>query len=273
MRLAIDLDARHAARLRSGGDDDLLSSRPASACRPSVTSTLPSPARRPLPLIQAILFFLNSSSMPPVSPLTILSLRACTCAMSRPIAGPEPCRAAASPIVSPHSFQDCATFSACACSSSALVGMQPQFRQVPPSTGARSTTAVRQAELGGADGGDVAAGAGADDDHVVFAEPWARYCLLLHRRQRDERHRGAAAGPRPVRPARVRPARDRAARPASAGACSRTAVPSTTGSACRASGQPASRQPARRARPPAPLRRQSTQPQPIYLNTGHGQIQ
>ena len=101
---------------------------------PSVISTLPPPASRPLPLIQAILFFLNSSSMPPVSPLTILSLRACTWVMSRPMA--------ASPRVSPHSFQDWATFSACACSSSALVGMHPQFRQVPPSTGARSTTAV-----------------------------------------------------------------------------------------------------------------------------------
>ena len=48
----------------------------------------------------------------------------------------------ASPIVRPHSFQFCAIFSACACSSSAFVGMHPQLRQVPPSTGARSTTAV-----------------------------------------------------------------------------------------------------------------------------------
>src|SRR5688572_10056303 len=54
--------------------------------------------------------------------------------MSRPIA--------ASPIVSPHSFQSCATLRACACSRSALVGMQPQLRHVPPRTGARSTTAV-----------------------------------------------------------------------------------------------------------------------------------
>ena len=101
---------------------------------PSVTSTLPLPASRPLPLIQSILFFLNSSSMPPVSCLTILSLRACTWFMSMPTA--------AWPIVRPHSFQSCATLRAWACSSSALVGMQPQLRQVPPSTGARSTTAV-----------------------------------------------------------------------------------------------------------------------------------
>ena len=44
--------------------------------------------------------------------------------------------------VRPHSFADCATFSACACSSSALVGMQPQIRQVPPSVFCFSTTAT-----------------------------------------------------------------------------------------------------------------------------------
>ena len=113
----------------------MISLRAASVCFcPSVISTLPLPASRPLPLIQSILFFLNNSSMPPVSPLTILSLRAWTCAMSTPIA--------AWPIVSPHSFHSCAIFRACACSSSALVGMQPQLRHVPPRTGARSTTAV-----------------------------------------------------------------------------------------------------------------------------------
>ena len=44
--------------------------------------------------------------------------------------------------VTPHSFACCATFSACACSSSALVGMQPQIRQVPPSAFCFSTTAI-----------------------------------------------------------------------------------------------------------------------------------
>ncbi len=101
---------------------------------PSVISTLPLPARRPLPLIQSILFLRNRSSIPPVRPFTILSLRACTWPMSRPMA--------ASPIVRPQSFQSWATLSACACSSSALVGMHPQLRQVPPRVGARSTTAV-----------------------------------------------------------------------------------------------------------------------------------
>src|SRR5688572_20610997 len=44
--------------------------------------------------------------------------------------------------VTPHSFACCTTFSACACSSRALVGMQPQMRQVPPSAFCRSTTAT-----------------------------------------------------------------------------------------------------------------------------------
>ncbi len=49
---------------------------------PPVTSTVPGPARRPLPLIQAMLFFLNRNSTPRVSTVTILSLRACTWLMS-----------------------------------------------------------------------------------------------------------------------------------------------------------------------------------------------
>ena len=65
---------------------DLLAAPSASAwCRRgSVTSTLLPPARRAVPLIQSILFFLNSISMPPVRPATILSLRAWTAGMSMP---------------------------------------------------------------------------------------------------------------------------------------------------------------------------------------------
>ena len=86
--LAVDLDAGHAARRRAGGDDDFLRRRQrllAPSC--SVTSTPCSPVRRAVPLIQSILFFLKSISMPPVSPDTILSLRACTAAMSMPTPG------------------------------------------------------------------------------------------------------------------------------------------------------------------------------------------
>src|SRR6187399_3320269 len=42
----------------------------------------------------------------------------------------------------PHSFAFCTILSAWACSSSALVGMHPQIRQVPPSAFWRSITAT-----------------------------------------------------------------------------------------------------------------------------------
>ena len=51
--------------------------------------------------------------------------------------------------------------------SSALDGMQPTFRQVPPSVAALLDAGRLQAELGRADRGDVPAGAAADDDDVV----------------------------------------------------------------------------------------------------------
>ena len=72
--------------------------------------------------------------MPRVSTVTILSLRACTWLTSM--------RAGWSPSSRPHSFAAWAIFRAWACSSSALVGMQPQLRQVPPSVFCRSTTAT-----------------------------------------------------------------------------------------------------------------------------------
>ena len=58
--------------------------------------------------------------------------------------------------------------------SSAFDGMQPQLRQMPP---ARSRSTHRSsAQLRGADRGDVAAGAGADDDEIV---------LVSHRPERQ----------------------------------------------------------------------------------------
>ena len=57
--------------------------------------------------------------------------------------------------------------------------MQPTFVHVPPGAGLPSARCPvvdaggREAELRGADGGDVAAGAGADDDDVeVFCHVW-----------------------------------------------------------------------------------------------------
>ena len=104
---------------------------------PSNTSTPPLPVRRAVPLIQSILFFLKRYSTPLVRPVTILSFRACTCFMSMPTAAAPP-----SSIVTPHSLAFCTIFSACACSSSALVGMHPQMRHVPPSAFCFSTTAT-----------------------------------------------------------------------------------------------------------------------------------
>ena len=49
---------------------------------PSVISILPPPASRAVPLTQVTLFFFIRNSMPLVRPVTILSLRVCTCFMS-----------------------------------------------------------------------------------------------------------------------------------------------------------------------------------------------
>ena len=115
----------------------MISLRARSVCAsPSNTSTPPLPVSRAVPLIQSILFFLNRNSTPLVRPVTTRSFRAWTCVMSMPTA------AAAAPIVTPHSFAFWTIFSACACSSSALVGMQPQSRHVPPSAFCFSTTAT-----------------------------------------------------------------------------------------------------------------------------------
>ena len=174
-------------------------------------------ASRPLPLIQSILFFLNRNSTPPVSPLTILSLRAWTCAMSMPIA--------ASPSVRPHSFQSCATFSAWACSRSAFVGMQPQLRHVPPSDGRALDHRGLQPELRRTDGGDVAARARADDHDVVFVRHYP-FFLSSSTTSGTKVTVGGAGGGR-VGLGRRRPRSGSSAPPASAAACSRSAAPST----------------------------------------------
>ena len=110
--------------------------------------------------------------------------------------------------MTPHSFACWTIFSACACSSSALVGMQPHSRHVPPSAFCFSTTATVEAELRGADRGDVAAGARADHDDVVFAgsrvvSEASVSTRSLQRRQRHEVRRARrgrrASAPSPGR--------------------------------------------------------------------------
>ena len=103
-------------------------SRARSVCASApVTSTVPLPASRAVPFTHVILFFLNRNSTPFVMPVTILSLRACTRVMS--IVGVT----SPLPKLIPHVADSWAILNACACSRSALVGMQPQFRHVPPS--------------------------------------------------------------------------------------------------------------------------------------------
>ena len=134
--------------------------RRASACRPSVTSTLPLPASRPAPLIQSILFFLNRNSMPPVRPLTILSLRAWTWFMSMPMAACAEREAPLLPVL--RDLQRVR-----------VLEQRLGRNAAPVEAGAAEHRRALddrglQAELRGADRGDVAAGAGADHDDVVF---------------------------------------------------------------------------------------------------------
>jgi len=126
------------ARAGPGGDDDLPGGELLGIG--PVTSTVPCPSRRAVPLIQSILFFLNRKAMPAVSSLTTLSLRAWIWPMSN--VGWAP------PNEMPQSFACWTTFQACACSSRALVGMQPQFRQVPPSARLLLDDRHLEAELG-----------------------------------------------------------------------------------------------------------------------------
>ena len=156
-------DARQRSRLVTGGDDDLARGQRPGVWRPSPRPGR-APARRPVPLIQSILFFLKRNSTPFVQAGDDRVL-------ARVHAGHVDGGLAPAPNVMPHSAACCASLSACACSSSALVGMQPQLRQVPPSTGCAFDDGCFQAELSGADGRDVAARAGADDDDVVRVRP------------------------------------------------------------------------------------------------------
>ena len=163
--------------------------------------------------------------MPPVRPLTILSLRACTWFMSMPTGGLAERQAPLLPVLrdlqrvrvlEQRLGRDAAPVQAGAAEHRRALddrGLQPELR--------------------GADGGDVAAGSGADDDDVVFVGHGRRYdsFLLMEDSGTNDTEAGCAArGPEASAPA----APGRAARPESGGACSRSAAPSTTGSAPRA---------------------------------------
>ena len=184
----------------------------ASVClSPSVISTLPLPASRPVPLIQSILFFLNRNSTPPVRPLTILSLRAWTWSMSMPIGGVAEREAPLLPVL--RDLQR------------VRVLEQRLGRDAAPvqAGAAEHRRALDdgglQAELRGADRGDVAAGAGADHHDVVFVRHRSRVQRADRRSSSsiDDSGTKETVGPArrapAARPARVR-LRIRAAPPA-----------------------------------------------------------
>ena len=90
---------------------------------------------RPAPFSQVTLFFLNRNSTPLTLAVTTSPLRACIRARSSFTASIRmPCSAKWWLASSKFSL-DC---------SSALLGMQPMFRQVPPSVSRISTHAVRR---------------------------------------------------------------------------------------------------------------------------------
>jgi len=148
---AIDLDAGDAARRRARRDDDLLASSGLLLALDDVHLPL---AGQDVPSLDPVdLVLLERGIDPPgeagddaiLARLDLVHVD----------------RGAAEGSVTPHSFASRITLSACACSSSAFVGMQPK------SAGAPSASASRQrqlfSELRAADCGDVPTGTGADD--------------------------------------------------------------------------------------------------------------
>ena len=139
----------------------MISLRARSVCfSPSKTSTPPLPVSRAVPLIQSILFFLNRNSTPLVRP-------ADDAVLARLHLG--------------HVDAD----GRLADGDAPVLGVLDDLQRVgvleqrlgrdaaPQQAGAAERLLFLddrdlQAELRGADGGDVAAGAGADDDDVVF---------------------------------------------------------------------------------------------------------
>ena len=124
---------------------------------------------RAVPLIQSILFFLNSISMPPVRPDTILSLRACTAGMSMPTAAP-------SMPVRPHSLAALRDLQRVRVFEQRLGG-----NAAPDQAGAAERLLLLdhrdlEAQLRGANGGHVPAGARANHYDVVLVSQ--RLCSL-----------------------------------------------------------------------------------------------
>ena len=155
--LLVDVDARKAGDVGAGGDDDALGLE-RLACSPlaGVTSTLPVPSDAAGAWRQSILFFFNRYATPSTLPLTPSSLNACIFGESS--FGADVDAHGGEGVLPPRTFG----------------GMQQGFRgdAADVEAGAAVGGALLddrdlEAELRRADGADVAAGAGADDDQIV----------------------------------------------------------------------------------------------------------
>ena len=123
----IRLPSKGAERSGVGVEPDASTTCLAASVRfaPScaVNSTLRPGSRRPWPCSAVTPAAFSSCTMPPVMPLTMPALRFCIAARSNPTSPVRiPCAA----------NSDCARCRSSEDSSSALEGMQPALRQVPP---------------------------------------------------------------------------------------------------------------------------------------------
>ncbi len=99
----------------------------------AVTSTLPGPSMRPQPFTQSTLFLRKRNSTPLVSAVTLSAFCFIICARSSLGLTWMPRLANSPPAAASYSSDAC---------SSALDGMQPTFRQVPPRVSRPSTQAT-----------------------------------------------------------------------------------------------------------------------------------
>ena len=158
MLLLVDLDPRQRRDIRAGGDDDGLGFEHLLAPSAAVTSTRPGAAIRPVPVKAVILFFLNRKPTPLTLPATVSSLCFIIAARSS-FGGPTtmPSGAKRVPGLLEH-----------------FGGMQQRLGGDAADVEAGAAKGRFflddgdcEAELRRADGADIAAGAGADDDEIV----------------------------------------------------------------------------------------------------------
>ena len=161
LRIALAVEGQRSgsvARHRAGGDQHV-TRVDAASCRPRPRPRrVRGPSSRPRPCSRLDLVLLEQrldalGVLAHHLPLVLLRL-------------------AMSSLGSPHGDAEArapwrASSSRSAVWSSALVGMQPRCRQVPPSEGSFSTTVTVRPSWRGADAGDVAAGSAADDDEIA----------------------------------------------------------------------------------------------------------